>query len=228
MGYLLDHCCFDKLSSQIIDRCQPFSCKNDAGINSFFHNGTPDNYADYQKERMAVSHCFHTDEPSPRMVCAFSLSSTALRVDILPGSGRSRFNRRRKIPNTKRRAQYPAILIGQLCVFDGFGSHSFEEGDVGKEMMDLIKTIALNPDNNVAVRYLVVDATNKPSVLEYYQRNGFEFLFTSESDEYDYLHKKGNHHGLFQRIKNFWAKEPKVKDPLNTRLMLFDLIVLKA
>ena len=209
MGYLLDNCQFDRLSSEIITQCQPYKCTKDSGIDSFFYDGTKDNYSDYESEMMSFSHCFYTDveaynkehpenQKAPEMVCAFSLSNTALRTAPLPNSQRNRFNR--DIPNAKRRSQYPAILIGQLCVFDGFGGH-----DIGDEMMDLIKTIAINPENRYAARYLVVDAVNHPKVLAYYTKNGFEFLFNSDEEEKDCLHKSD----------------------CPTRLMFFDLIILR-
>ena len=87
-------------------------------------------------------------------LCAFSLASSALRTDTLPNNKRNKFNR--PIPNSKRRSQYPAILIGQLCIFDGFGHN------IGDEMMDLIKTMVIDPENDNAARYIVVDAINKP------------------------------------------------------------------
>lgn len=102
-------------------------------------------------------------------------------------------------PSTRLWSQYPAILIGQLCVFDGFGGL-----DIGDEMMDLIKTLAINPENRCAARYLVV-AVNHPKVLEYYRKNGFEFLFDSDEEEQGCLHKSD----------------------CPTRLMSFDLIVLR-
>lgn len=208
MGYLLDNCLFDRLSSDIINQCQPYSCEKDADIDSFFHDGEKDNYADYASEMMGLSHCFYTDvseyneshpdaTKKPELVCAFSLSNTALRTAPLPNNRRNRLNR--IIPNAKRRSQYPAILIGRLCVFDAFRHHN-----VGKEMMDLIKTIAINPENNSAARYLVVDAVNQPKVLEYYKNNGFEFLFASDEEEQTCLHKTD----------------------CPTRLMYFDLVLL--
>lgn len=127
MGYLNQNCLFDRLTPEIIDQCQPYACSKDSDIDSFFHNGTKDNYEDYRNEMMAYSHCFYTDvekyneehpeaPKKPEMVCAFSLfSNTALRIAPLPKSKRNQFNR--AIPNAKRRSLYPAILIGRLCVF---------------------------------------------------------------------------------------------------------------
>lgn len=208
MGYLLDNCLFDRLSSDLINQCQPYSCEIDADIDSFFYDNTKDNYADYQDEMMGYSHCFYTDvskyneehpesPQKPELVCAFSLSNTALRTAPLPNPKRNRFNK--SIPNAKRRSQYPAVLIGRICVFD-----SFRHLNVGKEMMDLIKTIVLNPENSSAARYLVVDAVNQPKVLEYYLSNGFQFLFSSDEEEQQCLRKSS----------------------CPTRLMYFDLILL--
>lgn len=59
-------------------------------------------------------------------------------------------------------------------------------------MMNLIKTIVINPKNH-------------PKVLEYYRKNGFEFLFDSDEEEQGCLYKSD----------------------CPTRLMFFDLIVLR-
>lgn len=211
MGYLLDNCRFGRLTSEIINQCQPYTCSKNADIDSFFHDNTPDNYRDYRLEMMGTTHCFFTDEKDnttrPKMVCAFSLSNSSLRTDILPNNRRNRLNR--SIPNAKRRFQYPAILIGELCVFDGFGHKTFGY-NIADEMMNLIKTIAIDPDNNSSSRYLIVDALNSPDVIEYYKRNGFEFLFASDEEELEHL--RSGHRRDVQDCR--------------TRLMFFDLVVL--
>ncbi len=71
-------------------------------------------------------------------------------------------------------------------------------------MMDLIKTLAINPENTSAARFLVVDAVNTPKVLDYYLNNGFDFIFSSDEEEQSCLHKTS----------------------CLTRLMFYDLIVL--
>lgn len=211
MGYLLDNCRFGRLTSEIINQCQPYTCSKNADIDSFFHDHTRDNYRDYRLEMMGTTHCFFTDEKDnttqPKMVCAFSLSNSSLRTDILPQNRRNRLNR--SIPNAKRRFQYPAILIGELCVFDGFGHKTFGY-NIADEMMNLIKTIAIDPDNNSSSRYLIVDALNSPEVIEYYKRNGFEFLFASDEEELEHL--RSGHSSDVQKCR--------------TRLMFFDLVVL--
>ncbi len=131
------------------------------------------------------------------MVCAFTLSSSVLRIGDLGNRYRNAFNR--KIPNGKRRPHYPATLIGRLCVFD-----EYRRRGVGTEIMDLIKTIALNLSS--ASRFLVVDVINNPRTLGFYERNGFQYLFSSEE-------KEASSHGA--------------ELPCRTRLMFFDLILLR-
>ena len=216
MGFLLDNCHFDRLTSEIINQCQPYKCSKDSGIDSFFHMDNDDNFQDYHEEMMSNSHCFYTDNENPQMVCAFSLASSALRIDTLAKNKRKEFNKQNDIPFAKRRSQYPAILISQLCIFDGFGRKTFGH-DIGDEMMDLIKTMVMDPENDNAARFLVVDAINTPEVIGYYQRNGFEFLFASDEDELIGL--RG--YNPVEFIEN--EEPPRCR----TRLMFFDLIVLR-
>lgn len=125
------------------------------------------------------------------------------------------------------RSQYPAILIGQLCVFDGFGYNLVKE-HVSDEMMDLIKTMAINPDNDSAARYIVVDAVNQSNVIDSYKRNGFDFLFESDEEELECLRgyeNLKNQEPLVNDSNGF--SENKRKPICKTRLMWFDLILLK-
>lgn len=58
-------------------------------------------------------------------------------------------------------------------------------------------------DRCTFVRYLAVDALNNPRTLNYYEKNGFAYLFEDEEQE---------------------AVSSKMKLPLKTRYMYFDLI----
>lgn len=208
MGFLSENCILDRLSEAVINKCLPYKCSKDADIDSFFHYGTQDNYLNYNEEMMAYSHCLYTTSDTPQMVCAFSLSNTSLRTVALPKDKRNKFNR--VIPNNKRRSQYPAILIGNLCVFDDFRHYN-----IGKELLDLIKTMAVDSYNLCAARYLIVDAINKPQVLSFYKENAFDFLFSSEDEE-----RMCINNNLSGTTDNNILN-------CHTRLMYFDLIVLK-
>ena len=65
----------------------------------------------------------------------------------------------------RNRSQYPAILIGELCVFYGFGHKAFGY-DIADEMKNLIKTIAIDTENNSSSRYLIVYALHLSSAFQ--------------------------------------------------------------
>lgn len=86
------------------------------------------------------------------------------------------------------------MLIGRLGV-----SVDFADKGVGSELMDILKMW----DNKAACRFLAVDSYNTPHTVHYYQKNGFEFLFSTEEQE---------------------ARNAGIELPLHTRYMFFDLI----
>ena len=99
---------------------------------------------------------------------------------------------------------------GQLAVSDLYCGHH-----VGDELLDFIKSWDIDPLNKTGCRYVIVDAVNHQKVFEYYQRNGFKFLFSSDEEEWTFLHNKGQ------------ASTTPI-EPMKTRLMYFDLIYLRT
>lgn len=191
-----------ELTEKVLQQCKGFTCK-DEDITEFF---TQD-YADYAYQLLGKSYCFVKPETSD-IVCAFTVANSSVKVDSLPSNLRNKLNR--KIPNAKRRPQYPAVLVGQLAVSDLFSGHH-----VGDELLDFIKSWFIDPLNKTGCRYVIVDAVNHQKVFEYYQRNGFKFLFSSDKEEWTFLHNKG--------------LEPTTPiEPMKTRLMYFDLIYLRT
>lgn len=200
-SYLDSECEFWKMTEALTAGCQPYSCSKDEHIDKFFH----DEYSDYEYQMLGKTYCFVNKEN--KIVAAFSLANSSVRVDDMPKSKRNKLNR--KIPFSKQRSQYPAVLVAQLAVFDGFGGL-----DLGKEVLDFIKSWFINPLNKTGCRYVVVDAVNKPKVLQFYKDNGFDFIFSSDEEEMSYM-----------------SKSAKVEDReiyRETRLMTFDLMTLKS
>ena len=199
---MLEQCDFMELTEEVLQQYKGFTCK-DEDITEFF---TQD-YADYAYQLLGKSYCFVKPDTS-EIVCALTVANSSVKVDSLPSNLRNKLNR--KIPNAKRRPQYPAVLVGQLAVSDLFSGHH-----VGDELLDFIKSWFIDPLNKTGCRYVIVDAVNHPKVFEYYQRNGFKFLFSSDEEEWTFLHNKG--------------LEPTTPiEPMKTRLMYFDLIYLRT
>ena len=175
---MLEQCDFMELTEEVLQQCKGFTCK-DEDITEFF---TQD-YADYAYQLLGKSYCLVKPDTS-EIVCAFTVANSSVKVDSLPSNLRNKLNR--KIPNAKRRPQYPAVLVGQLAVSDLFSGHH-----VGDELLDFIKSWFIDPLNKTGCRYVIVDAVNHPKVFEYYQRNGFKFLFSSDKEEWTFLHNEG-------------------------------------
>ena len=199
---MLEQCDFMELTEEVLQQCKGFTCKDD-DITEFF---TQD-YVDYAYQLLGKSYCFVKPDTS-EIVCAFTVANSSVKVDSLPSNLRNKLNR--KIQNVKRRPQYPAVLVGQLAVSDLFSGHH-----VGDELLDFIKSWFIDPLNKTGCRYVIVDAVNHPKVFGFYQRNGFKFLFSSDEEEWTFLHNKGQ------------ASTTPI-EPMKTRLMYFDLIYLRT
>jgi len=169
-----------------------FDC-GDQDLNDFFNRDA----LFYQKERLGKTFYFRHIQ-TQEIVCAFSLSADSVKTFLLTN------NRRRKVrellPHEKSLQSYPAMLIGRL----GVSIESSGQG-VGSKLMKVIKELCYYNFEHY-VRFLTVDAYNKPKVLKYYEKNDFKFLFLSEEDERQNLKKNINS-----------------DEPLNSRQMFFDL-----
>ena len=191
MGFLADKCTFRLLTRELIATCKPFSCGYD-DLDEYFLKDSP-LWAD---QMYGKTYCFVLKEDPKTIVCAFSLSNETIRVDLLPNSQKKRFLK--EIPKEKRMRRYPAVLIGRLGV-----DIQFANNGIGTELMQILKFWFIEPDNKAAVRYLAVDALNNSRTLNYYEKNGFTYLFKDEEQE---------------------AISSNMKLPLKTRYMYFDLI----
>lgn len=203
MDPFLNNCSFQELSKELIGECVSFTCEKNKDIEEFFLS----EFADYESQLLGKSYCFVKEDASKKVVCAFTVANTSIVVGSLPNNRRNKINR--TIPNQKRKSQYPAVLIGQLAVFDDFSGKR-----IGDELLDFIKSWFIDPMNKTGCRYLVVDAVNQTKVLDFYKRNGFEFVFQTDKDELKQMIRMTGR-GATDTIRK-------------TRLMFFDLIVLKS
>ena len=192
MGYLSENCAFAPLTEQLHEALTGFDCQREPAIQDFFRNEAILN----AKELMSKSYCFYKKD-TMQAVAAFCVINTDISVDLIPKSTRNKLNR--KIPYAKQRDHYPAVLIGQIAVFDDFAKYH-----LGDELMDSIKWWLRNVANLIAARYVVVDAVNNEKVLQFYARNQFWTVFKTEEDK-----RKAN--------------ELEDGQPLLTRFMISDL-----
>ena len=174
--FIEDNCEFVEWSRTLIENCSDFSCNHDKDIENFFK----DDFENYTNQLLGKSYGFVKTNTSLELVAAFTVSNSMLPVSSLPKNIRNKINR--PIPNVKRNSQYPAVLVGQLAVFDSFaGKH------IGDEILSFIKGWFIDPLNKTGCRYIIVDAANNEKVIDFYQRNGFKFIFENITEEIEYM-----------------------------------------
>jgi GNAT superfamily N-acetyltransferase len=168
-----------------------FDC-NDSDLNEFFNEDA----LKYQEEMLGQTLFFRHKE-TKKIVCAFSLSPDGLKTFDLPNSRRKKV--KESIPREKVLKSYPAFLIGRLAVAKEFNGQG-----VGSQLIDYIKSFCLEQYRNFC-RFLLVDAYNDPVVLNFYQKNDFIPVFSTEEQERDYY-------------------RPNTTDFLRTRYMFYNMM----
>ena len=199
MAYLVEQCGFCELTESVLAACQPFSCGND-DLDDFFRNDAT-RYAHFL---MGKTYCFRQNSNPNKIVCAFTVSNDSIRIYDLPRSRRDYMKSLTHHEKPLRR--YPGVLIGRLGV-----SSEFAGKGIGSETIDFIKGWFLSTNNKTGCRFVIVDAVNEQYVISFYQKNGFQPLFSSEEQEFAYTIGK---------------KDIPVK--LDTRLMYFDLLKMRT
>jgi len=198
MSFLADFCSFKVLTKELSNVCHSFHC-DDVDLSEFFVS----DFIQYQNDLFGKSYCFTLDEDPRQIVCAFTISNDSIRANIISKTDKNRLSRR--ISNQKRGLKsYPAVLIGRLGV-----SMDFERRGIGRELIEFIKYWFIEPHNKTGCRFLVVDAYNKNGPLEFYLKNGFNYIFKDMEEEKKYS-------GILDHGQ------------LNTRLMTFDLMLIST
>lgn len=149
---------------------EDFTC-GDTDIDDFFRKES----LLYEKELLSKSYCFF-DNKKNCIICAFSLSNDSIKTPLLTKSARNRLQR--NIPNEKRPRTYPAVLIGQLGV-----NANYRNMSIGSQTIEYLKTWLTHSSNKTGCRFILVDSLNNPRTINFYERNGFIPLYSSEQEE---------------------------------------------
>ncbi len=223
MGFLLNNCTFKVYDSELINSCEPFDCGN-TDLNDFFRNDS----LNYHSVLLGKSYCFTLDENPKIIVCAFTISNDSIKTFLLPNARKKKVVK--DIPREKTMKSYPAVLIGRLGVNTNYRFIEGETERTGKQLMDFIKSWFIDGANKTGCRFIVVDSYNEVAPLRYYTENGFVSLFGSEEQEKEYTGLKidlTKRQIFWNKVRRF-LKLPQIQtDKLHTRLMYFDLIILK-
>lgn len=162
-------------------------CCGDKDLDDFFHREA----CLYDGQLLGKTYFFATEKNGrDEVVCAFTLANDSIKAALIPNSSKNRIQR--KVPNSKRTRSYPAVLIGRLGVAEEYQGSPH---GIGSQTIDYIISWFLLPDNKTGCRFIVVDAYNTEKVLNFYGKNGFRFLYSTEEQE-----KTANHIPAEQRL----------------------------
>jgi GNAT superfamily N-acetyltransferase len=168
-----------------------FDCGN-ADLNDFFNRD-----AVHFKNQMLARTGFFQHNETGKVICAFSLSPNGLKALDLPNSRRKKVIH--LIPREKILKSYPAFLVGRFGVASDFAGQG-----IGSQLMEFIKSYCFDFYSDFC-RFLVVDAYNEPVVLNFYQKNKFTSVFSTEEQEQE-------------------SSKLNTTEPLRTRYMFYDMI----
>ena len=198
MSFFLEQCSFCELTETVLAACEPFSCGH-TDLDDFFQHDA----IRYSHYLMGKPYCFRLNENPSKIVCALTLSNDSIRIYDLPRSRRDYMKSLTHHEKPLRR--YPGVLIGRLGV-----SSEFADQGIGSETLDFIKGWFYSSTNKTGCRFVIVDAVNEPRVITFYEKNGFQPLFSTERQEFEYT-----------------VSEKTAPFKLDTRLMYFDLLKMR-
>lgn len=147
-------------------KIKSFDC-GDADLNDFLYSDA----VNYFKSMMALTYILE-DVSAEKTVAYYSLLNDKVVFDPDERKLWNRLNRR--IANSKRRREYPAVKIGRFAV-----SKEYAGQDIGITLMRGIKLLFATMRNS-ACRFLTVDAY--AAAVPFYEKCGFVFL--SEKDKH--------------------------------------------
>lgn len=206
MQQLLEEFNLYVLTQAVIAECAPFTCGIDPDMDEFFREDA----LRYTHYSMGKSYCFRSIANPKEIAACFTVSNDSIRIYDLPSSRKNAMWKH--ITNREKLlSRFPGVLIGRLAV-----SENYSGMGIGSQVLDFLKMWFSEPDNKTACRLLIVDAKNSPHVLRFYERNGFEYLFSRELDEDLYTKRPSSEQERVERINH-----PR---QLKTRLMFYDLL----
>ncbi len=138
---------FDKFTFRQIDaetKIKSFDC-GDADLNDFLFSDA----ANYYRSMMALTYLLEDNE-ADRTVAYYSLLNDKIVLDPDEKKLWNRLNRR--VANSKRRREYPAVKIGRLAISKDYAGHQ-----IGRTILLQVKHV-FSTMRRSACRFITVDA----------------------------------------------------------------------
>lgn len=148
-------------------KIKPFDC-GDSDLNEFFQKDA----LNYLRQLLAVTYVF---EDKQQTVAFFSVLNDRISGE---DSDKNVFRKiRSKIPHKKHFRSYPSVKVGRFGV-----DQNYHNQRIGTEVMDFIKAY-FSIKNKTGCHFITVDAYNYPRTVNFYKKNGFDFLTSQDEKE---------------------------------------------
>jgi len=151
-----------KLEINDYNQTESFDCKKD-DLNDFFRTDA----INHKKELLAETYSLSFSD-NIMNIALISFCNDAI---IFPVEERKKF-----LPEKK--AHYkslPAVKIARLGV-----ACQYQGNEIGTFLLSVSKYLFLT-DNRTGCRFITVDAYNTPGTINFYQKNGFDFLHNKDA-----------------------------------------------
>jgi GNAT superfamily N-acetyltransferase len=146
-----------------------FDC-GDPDLNEFFLEDAISARAEMTCETFSL----HNDNAPEVVVGLVSVCNDVVSVKKL-----RMFPQFSKTPEAKLNyKEWPAVKIARLAV-----RKELQSKDIGTHLLNLLKRLFVF-ENRTGCRIMTVDAYNKPRVLRFYEKNGFQFLTANDREKH--------------------------------------------
>lgn len=187
-----------RVTPNLLEVCDEFSCGNE-DLDEFF---TKD-YILFGNKLACKTYGFLSLTNEKQLVALFSLSNDSIRITNLRSEDWEQIEYVTE-GGEKNLKRWPGVLIGRLGTNINLRGNGY-----GSAIMDFIKAWFRSEENKTGCRFIIVEALNNSQTLNYYEKNGFLYLYSSEENEAKAMGLNIKRAGTF---------------PLHTRLMFFDLL----
>lgn len=145
---------------------ESFDC-GDRDLNEWFGKDVEISTSELLTQTYELIHEEFLTQGSP--IALVSVCNDALSLKVLEDN--------MEVPREKRLKSWPAVKLARLAV-----AKDLQRTNLGTTVINLVKRMFVT-DNRTGCRFLTVDAYNRPEVIRFYFRNGFELMVDNDQHE---------------------------------------------
>lgn len=136
-----------------------------------------DDAVNYLMQLIGVTYLIKPKSNEDKIVSYFTVSNDNLSDEGYKDWKKTRRLLNKSIPHKKLRKEYPAVKIGRFAV-----CKELERTGLGTSIMNFIK-YWFTAKNKTGCKYIIVDSKNNICALNFYKKNGFDFLTSHDEND---------------------------------------------